>query len=724
MITASSSGAATIVPFSAPAPLRAPEGAANAAPARDREQTRRFLRLLDPTARAFTFQTFDDDRSNGHARNEALTLATSDREQVLQIYAHGGGVFVTTNETDLAGRKSGNIIRVRAIWQEDDGGHGGPFPLDPSLVVESSPGHFHRYWLIADHWPADEQGRADFARVMERMVSSYGSDKNAKDISRVLRLPGFLHRKNPAQPFMARFVAESGRRYTREQIMRAFPPVERETRQHDYRPDRPEWRAGDGDEDRIADALHHVPADDRDVRIQVGMALKAELGESGRPLWDGWLASCPGLNERNRDRTWRSFRRNGIGIATLFWHAQQRGWSPPRSRGNGAGEWKTEKVHPGDTKTESDGDVSLPDGIIFDGSAAPAPRPKLIEGLLCTTGLVFLGGQGSAGKSFIAVGMAVALATGEPFFGRAVNERVGTLIIAAEGREDMQARIAAAKKQIHIEEDLPILWMAVPDFGDAFLKDLDRINTWMKVKHDVRLGMIVIDTVSASFALKEEDDNAEAARVCRLLRRLGDHINGVMVPVHHYGKDPSRGLRGASAWTFNTDMALAVNAEIAPDGAVSGRSLAVMKDRGGIQGPVSAFDLVSVELVTEDGTIFTNLAVAPTEVAPTAAVSQWDTNALRNLKRALEEVLPAYGRDEYPYPDGPMCRVVDSDVLRPEFAKITVVDSDTPEKMADAHRKAYTRGLKAAQDRGLIGVKNRGDGGQVVWLAKPMVAVS
>jgi AAA domain len=189
-----------------------------------------------------------------------------------------------------------------------------------------------------------------------------------------------------------------------------------------------------------------------------------------------------------------------------------------------------------ETKTESDGEISLPAGVICDGAKEPAPRPKLIDGLLSTTGLVFLGGQGSAGKTFIAVGMAVALATGEPFFSRAVNEKVGTLIIAAEGREDMQARIAAAKKFIGCEQDLPILWMAVPDFGESLLKDLDRVNTWMKAKHDVRLGMILIDTVSASFSLKEEDDNAEAARICKVLRRLGDHINGVMVLVHHYAR--------------------------------------------------------------------------------------------------------------------------------------------------------------------------------------------
>src|SRR5262249_25146238 len=158
-------------------------------PTWDREAARRFFHLLDPMARDFTFQTFGEPNSQtgGGARS------TSDRAEVLKLYELGGaGVYVTVNETDLTGRKSENIRRVRVVWQEADEGHGGPFPLDPSLVIESSPGHFHRYWLVSDIWPADEQGRADFAAVMERMVESYGSDKNAKDICRVLRVPGFL----------------------------------------------------------------------------------------------------------------------------------------------------------------------------------------------------------------------------------------------------------------------------------------------------------------------------------------------------------------------------------------------------------------------------------------------------------------------------------------------------------------------------------------------------
>jgi len=160
---------------------------------------------------------------------------------------------------------------------------------------------------------------------MERMVASYGCDHRAKDLSRVLRLPGFLHRKDPARPHMVRIVAEAGRRYDREEILRAFPPVERETRQeHSCH----EWDSSDCDEERIADALRALPADDRDIWLQVGMALKDSLGERGRSLWDTWSASSSKFNQKDQERTWRSIRRNGITVATLFWHAQRNGWSP------------------------------------------------------------------------------------------------------------------------------------------------------------------------------------------------------------------------------------------------------------------------------------------------------------------------------------------------------------------------------------------------------------
>ncbi|MCS5565424.1 MAG: phage/plasmid primase, P4 family, partial [Methylococcales bacterium] len=60
--------------------------------------------------------------------------------------------------------------------------------------------------------------------VMDRMVADYGSDPNAKDLCRVLRLPGFYHQKGT--PHLVRIVQDSGtERYSAEQLIAAFPPV-------------------------------------------------------------------------------------------------------------------------------------------------------------------------------------------------------------------------------------------------------------------------------------------------------------------------------------------------------------------------------------------------------------------------------------------------------------------------------------------------------------------
>jgi hypothetical protein len=290
------------------------------------DQVRLFFNLLDPGAKRFTFQTFQDKKP---VTRPELAKVTEDKKLLLQLHAHGAGIYITVNETDGKGRCSDNIVRVRAIWQEDDNSHDGPFPLAPSMVVATSQGHFHRYWLIADDWPADQQGRADFASVMERMVESYGSDKNAKDIARVLRVPGFLHRK--VTPALVRIIASGERRYTRAEIVAVFPPVMRQQPQKPSGQQKP-WQSRNDEEERIRDAIFAINSDDRDTWLQIGMALKDHVGDGGRALWDQWSRGSNKYNERDQDRTWKSFKRNGITIATLFHHAQQSGWRPSCSR--------------------------------------------------------------------------------------------------------------------------------------------------------------------------------------------------------------------------------------------------------------------------------------------------------------------------------------------------------------------------------------------------------
>jgi Primase C terminal 2 (PriCT-2)/Protein of unknown function (DUF3987)/RepB DNA-primase N-terminal domain len=285
----------------------------------------RFLKLLDPAAASFTFQTFDDQKP---PRLELARVIQSPAwEELKQRHAAGAGVFVTINETDGHGRSSKNIIRVRGIWQDDDNQFTGTFPLQPSVVVETSPGHFQRHWFVLGDWPADEQGRADHAAVMERMIQDCGSDKGAKDICRVLRVPGFLHRKG--EPHLVRIIEDSGARYTRAQILAAFPPVVHEQKNITLPT---EWHPRQDDDERIRDALRYINSDDRDLWRECGMAIKSHLGERGRPLWDEWSRQSHKFDQRDQDYTWRSFKKNGIGIGTLFHHAQQAGWQDVRRR--------------------------------------------------------------------------------------------------------------------------------------------------------------------------------------------------------------------------------------------------------------------------------------------------------------------------------------------------------------------------------------------------------
>jgi RecA-family ATPase len=56
-----------------------------------------------------------------------------------------------------------------------------------------------------------------------------------------------------------------------------------------------------------------------------------------------------------------------------------------------------------------------------------------VKGLIPPGDVAFIGGQSGAGKTFIAIYLAVSLASGRAFFGRRVKERVGVAILAAEG---------------------------------------------------------------------------------------------------------------------------------------------------------------------------------------------------------------------------------------------------------------------------------------------------
>jgi hypothetical protein len=139
--------------------------------------------------------------------------------------------------------------------------------------------------------------------------------------------------------------------------------------------------------------------------------------------------------------------------------------------------------------------------FIFMGDGKPSPQRMLIEGVMPLEGLPFIGGQSSAGKTFIAVLLAACAATGKPFFGRAVKERVGSVIIAAEGRTMLNARLAAALSELGVAEKTPIAWARqMPDFSSAkglqtLAHELQAISANFQQHFGVRLGLVFVDVL-------------------------------------------------------------------------------------------------------------------------------------------------------------------------------------------------------------------------------------
>ncbi len=76
--------------------------------------------------------------------------------------------------------------------------------------------------------------------------------------------------------------------------------------------------------------LRFIPADSREVWIQVGMGLKVEFGEAAFDDWDDWSQSGTGYSPRDAQTVWRSFRKSGTGMGTVIKLAKDAGWLPEK----------------------------------------------------------------------------------------------------------------------------------------------------------------------------------------------------------------------------------------------------------------------------------------------------------------------------------------------------------------------------------------------------------
>lgn len=248
----------------------------------------------------------------------------------------------------------------------------------------------------------------------------------------------------------------------------------------------------------------------------------------------------------------------------------------------------------------------------------PAPRYKLlsaddvrnlppikwrVRGVLPATGLAALYGPSASGKSFLAFDMATAIAEGRQWFGCRV-EAAPVVYCALEGEAGFKLRALAW--EISRCRDLPRdLFMMLQPFKLTAPEDVIDLAAVVPAG-----AVVVLDTLNRAAPTADENSSRDMGEILEAAKTLQAACGGLVLLVHHTGKDSARGLRGHSSMFAAMDACV----EVSRDGEK--RSWRIAKSKDGQDGDEFPFKL-QVEI----------LGTEPTGEAMTSCVITRDTSA-------------------------------------------------------------------------------------------------
>ncbi len=117
-------------------------------------------------------------------------------------------------------RIKANAAPVLALWADADGVaiHAGA--PEPTVIVESSPGHAHLFWRLTR--PVPPPRAEDLNR---RLLAAVGADRSGWDLSQLLRPPGTRNRKYEDSPRVRLLSLDAGIAYHPRELELALPEL-------------------------------------------------------------------------------------------------------------------------------------------------------------------------------------------------------------------------------------------------------------------------------------------------------------------------------------------------------------------------------------------------------------------------------------------------------------------------------------------------------------------
>lgn len=348
---------------------------------------------------------------------------------------------------------------------------------------------------------------------------------------------------------------------------------------------------------RAKDQLAHVSADcSYEQWRNLVWSVLSTGWSSAETLAREWsLKAIDRYDEKGFDQLVGSFDpTRGISLGTLEHHAREGGWQPVT-------------VVPSETLNQH-----LPASptrsqrlLTGEGLKALPPMTWRVRGLLPTQGLASIYGPSGSAKTFLALDLACAIASGIPqWFGAKVTA-APVAYLALEGSGGIRQRVTAWEKH-HGQPTPATVRFLLGDF--TLLDAADVENLAMEITMSLGTGaVIVVDTLSQSAAGADENASADMGRLLVNAKSMASAVKGVVILVHHSGKDASRGMRGHSSLFAAMDMVI----EVA--NTLNGRTWRVAKSKDGVSGVAHGFELAPyIVYQDEDGLDVTSCAIRRT----------------------------------------------------------------------------------------------------------------
>lgn len=230
------------------------------------------------------------------------------------------------------------------------------------------------------------------------------------------------------------------------------------------------------------------------------------------------------------------------------------------------------------------------------------PLAWCVRGVLPAHGLASVYGPSGSGKSFLVLDAAAAIADGAEWFGYRVKP-APVVYAALEGESGFRLRVAAWEQAKG--RALPAgLRLVLQPFK---LTDPQDVADLAAAVLTAGAGAVVIlDTLNRAAPEADENASADMGRILEAAKALQRLTGGLVLVVHHTGKDTTRGLRGHSSLFAALDAAV----EVAREG--DRREWKVAKAKDGQDGAGHPFRLEVVDLGEDDeGEAVTSCVVAP-----------------------------------------------------------------------------------------------------------------